>query len=64
MVIQLIYLQADGSKKTRTYRSVKPWEKSEMMKTFYDQRTLYRGGVMVQLRGTERKLVARFGEEF
>lgn len=64
MVIQLIYLQADGTKKTRTYRSVKPWQKSEMMKTFYEQRTLYPGGIMVQLKGKERRLVARFGEEF
>ena len=64
MVIQLIYLNADETKKTRTYRGVKPWQKSEVMKTFYDQRTLYPGGIMVQLKGTERTLVARFGKEF
>lgn len=64
MVIQLIYLNADDTTKTRTYRSVKPWQKSEMMKTFYDQRTLYKGGIMVQLKGIERHLVARFGREF
>ena len=64
MVIQLIYLNPDGTYRTRTYRGVKPGDKSEMMSNFYDQRTLYPGGVMVQLKGKERVLVARFGREF
>jgi len=64
MVIQLIYLNPDATTKTRTYRSVKPWQKSELMRNFYEQRTLYPGGIMVQLKGKERVLVARFGEQF
>lgn len=64
MVIQLIYINPDGTTRTRTYRDVKPWEKSELMRTFYEQRTLYPGGIMVQLKGKERVLVARFGNEF
>ena len=64
MVIQTIYLNPDGTTRTRTYRGVKPWQKSEMTKTFYDQRTMYPGGILVQLKGKERQLVARFGAEF
>ena len=64
MVIQTIYLQADMTTKTRTYRGLKPWEKSEFTKTFYDQRTMYRGGILVQLKGKERHVVAKFGQEF
>jgi hypothetical protein len=64
MVIQLIYLQPDNTTKTRTYRDVKPGQKSEMMKTFYEQRTMYPGGIMVQLNGKERLLVCRFGKQF
>ena len=64
MTIQLIYLNPDNTTRTRTYRGVKPGEKSEMMSNFYEQRTMYPGGIMVQLKGTERTLVARFGKEF
>ena len=64
MVIQLIYLQPDGSRRTRTYRGVPPWSKSEMMRNFYAERTMYRGGQMIQLKGNERRVVAKFGEEF
>lgn len=64
MVIQLIYLNPDATTRTRTYRGLKPWQKSELMKTFYEQRTLYPGGIMVQLKGKERVLVTRFGKEW
>lgn len=64
MVLQTVYLNPDGTFRTRTYRGVKPWEKSELMRTFYAQRTMYRGGKLTQLKGTERKLVAKFGEDF
>lgn len=63
MVIQLIYLNPDETTRTRTYRDVKPWAKSELMRTFYEQRTMYPSGIMVQLKGKERVLVARFGKE-
>lgn len=62
MVLQTIYLQPDGTTRTRIYRGLKPWQKSEFMRTFYDQRTMYPGGILVQLKGKERQLVARFGE--
>lgn len=63
MVLQTIYINPDGTFKTRTYRNLKPWQKSEFMRTFYDQRTMYRGGVLVQLKGKKRYIVAKFGEE-
>lgn len=64
MVLQTIYLQPDNTTRTRTYRDLKPWSKSEFMRTFYEQRTMYKAGILVQLKGKQRVLVARFGEEF
>lgn len=63
MVLQTIYLNPDGTFRTRTYRGLKPWQKSEFMKTFYDMRTVYPSGVLVQLKGKERHVVAKFGKE-
>lgn len=63
MVLQTIYTNPDGTFRTRTYRGVKPWQKSEFMKTFYDMRTVYPAGQLVQLNGRVRTVVAKFGKE-
>lgn len=64
MVLQAIYLQPDGTTRTRTYRDLKPWDKTEMTSNFHKQNDMYEAGKLVQLKGKKRIVVAQFGREF